>query len=74
MKGLVKNSLAFLICTLAATFAFAQSANFVTKIIDTQKITYGQAAYFICCDYGYIGENDDENHGFYCSFNKVLYA
>lgn len=61
MKGLVKNSLAFLICTLAATFAFAQSANFVTKIIDTQKITYGQAAYFICCDYGYIDETDDES-------------
>ncbi|MCR5698112.1 MAG: hypothetical protein K6G52_00570 [Treponemataceae bacterium] len=61
MKGTVKKFLAFLFCTLFATLAFAQSADFISEVIATQKITYGQAAYFICCDYGYIDEAADES-------------
>ena len=53
------------LCALCMNAVFAQSNEFVTGVIQTEKISYGQATYLVMCDLGHIGESASESEAIF---------
>ena len=54
----MRKILSILLVLFAGGLAFAQSANVVTEILDTEQVTYGQVCYLSAVRQGLISEND----------------
>ena len=57
----MKKLLMTLLAVFSLTAVFAQSNDFITQVIGTKEITYGQAAYLLMCDRAFIAENASES-------------
>lgn len=55
-----KNILIFGILCIFAKSLFAQSADFITKTLETESFTYGQAAYLVGTALELVSETDSE--------------
>ena len=63
------------IVLLGSGLAFSQSNNFVTNVISSDSITYGQTAYLIMCDLNLVQESASESEAVYAleeNFPKLV--
>lgn len=70
----MKRLILSVLITLVGTFAFSQSADVVTKIIEAENVTYGQVCYMSAVHQKLVSENASYSDAINALFNEKQIA